>query len=114
MEGINSVLVEVETDEGLVGVGEACGDRSAEVIVGILKAAERLLGERIISKSSGSSTGCIDTASGTTGAGSRTRRSPVLRWLCGISPVRRAAAGASVAGRQVQRSHQPFWFSARR
>ena len=42
-EGINVVLVEVETDEGITGVGEACGDRSAEAILGIVRAAARLL-----------------------------------------------------------------------
>jgi L-alanine-DL-glutamate epimerase-like enolase superfamily enzyme len=42
-EGINSVLVEVQTDEGLIGIGEACGDRSVEAIVGVIRAAARVL-----------------------------------------------------------------------
>lgn len=41
--GINSVIVEVETDEGIVGIGEACGDRSVEAIVGIVRSAESVL-----------------------------------------------------------------------
>ena len=41
--GINAVLVEVETDEGVTGIGEACGDRSAEAILGVVRAAARLL-----------------------------------------------------------------------
>lgn len=39
--GINSVLIEIETDEGIVGVGEACGDRSVDAILGVVKAAAR-------------------------------------------------------------------------
>ena len=42
-QGANPILVEVETDEGLTGIGEGCSDRSAEATVGILKAAARLL-----------------------------------------------------------------------
>ncbi len=30
--GVNCVLVRVETDEGIVGIGEGCGDRSAEAV----------------------------------------------------------------------------------
>ena len=41
--GVNCVLVEVETDEGITGIGEACGDRSAEAIVGIVHAAARAI-----------------------------------------------------------------------
>lgn len=41
--GINSVLVEVETDEGITGIGEACGDRSVEAIVGVIDSAARVL-----------------------------------------------------------------------
>ena len=41
--GINSILVQVETDAGLVGIGEACGDRCAEAILAIVRAAARLL-----------------------------------------------------------------------
>jgi len=44
--GINSVLVEVETDEGITGIGEACGDRSAEAIDAIVRESARaLIGE---------------------------------------------------------------------
>ena len=42
-EGINCVLVEVETDEGITGIGEACGDRSAEAIVGVVREAARAI-----------------------------------------------------------------------
>ncbi|MDA0746411.1 MAG: mandelate racemase/muconate lactonizing enzyme family protein [bacterium] len=42
-QGVNCVLVEVETDEGVTGIGEGCGDRSAEAIVEIVRAAERAL-----------------------------------------------------------------------
>jgi L-alanine-DL-glutamate epimerase-like enolase superfamily enzyme len=42
-KGVNCVLVEVETDEGITGIGEACGDRSAEAIVGIVRAAARAI-----------------------------------------------------------------------
>ena len=38
-QGVNCVLVEVETDEGITGIGEACGDRSAEAIVEVVRAA---------------------------------------------------------------------------
>jgi L-Ala-D/L-Glu epimerase len=41
--GVNSILVEVETDEGITGIGEASGDRSVEVSLGIIQAAARLL-----------------------------------------------------------------------
>jgi L-alanine-DL-glutamate epimerase-like enolase superfamily enzyme len=41
--GVNSVLVEVHTDEGITGIGEACGDRSVEAVVGIVRAAARAL-----------------------------------------------------------------------
>ena len=41
--GVNCVLVEVETDEGVTGVGEACGDRSAEAIEGVVREAKRAL-----------------------------------------------------------------------
>ena len=41
--GVNSVLVEVETDEGITGTGEACGDRSVEAVVGVVRAAARAL-----------------------------------------------------------------------
>jgi len=39
--GVNSVLVEVETDAGITGIGEACGDRSAEAIASIVNEAGR-------------------------------------------------------------------------
>ncbi|HCR17233.1 MAG TPA: hypothetical protein DIU35_07095 [Candidatus Latescibacteria bacterium] len=42
-QGVNCVLVEVETDEGITGIGEACGDRSAEAIVEVLRAAARAI-----------------------------------------------------------------------
>ena len=42
-QGANPILVEVETDEGITGIGEGCGDRSAEATVGVLKAGARLL-----------------------------------------------------------------------
>ncbi len=41
--GINCVLVEVETDEGITGIGEACGDRSAEAIVEVVRTAARAI-----------------------------------------------------------------------
>jgi L-alanine-DL-glutamate epimerase-like enolase superfamily enzyme len=41
--GVNSILVEVETDEGISGIGEACGDRSVEAIVGVIRSAARVL-----------------------------------------------------------------------
>ena len=41
--GTNSVLVEVQTDEGITGIGEACGDRSCEAVVGVVRAAARAL-----------------------------------------------------------------------
>jgi len=42
-QGINSILVEVHTDEGVVGIGEACGDRSVDAILGVVRAAARVL-----------------------------------------------------------------------
>ena len=39
--GVNSVLVEVETDAGITGIGEACGDRSAEAVAAIVAEAGR-------------------------------------------------------------------------
>lgn len=41
--GGNSILIEVETDEGIVGIGEACGDRSATAVLGVVHAAARIL-----------------------------------------------------------------------
>jgi len=41
--GINCILVEVETDEGITGIGEASGDRSAEAIQGVVREAARAL-----------------------------------------------------------------------
>jgi L-alanine-DL-glutamate epimerase-like enolase superfamily enzyme len=41
--GINSILVEVETDEGITGTGEASGDRSVEVSLGVIRSAARVL-----------------------------------------------------------------------
>ena len=41
--GANSILIEVGTDEGLVGIGEACGDRSATAVLGVVHAAARIL-----------------------------------------------------------------------
>jgi L-alanine-DL-glutamate epimerase-like enolase superfamily enzyme len=41
--GANSILVEVETDEGITGIGEACADRSATAVLGAVKAAARIL-----------------------------------------------------------------------
>jgi L-alanine-DL-glutamate epimerase-like enolase superfamily enzyme len=41
--GVNSVLVEVETDAGITGTGEACGDRSADAIDAIVRSASRFL-----------------------------------------------------------------------
>ncbi len=44
--GINSVLVEIETDEGIKGIGEGCGDRSAEAIEAVIQEGARaLIGE---------------------------------------------------------------------
>ncbi len=42
-QGINSVLVELSTDEGIVGIGEACGDRSVQAILGVINATARVL-----------------------------------------------------------------------
>ena len=42
-QGVNCVLVEVETDAGITGIGEACGDRSAEAIVEVIRAAARAI-----------------------------------------------------------------------
>ena len=36
-------FVKVETDEGITGIGEACGDRSCEAVVGVVRAAARAL-----------------------------------------------------------------------
>ncbi len=41
--GTNSILVEIETDEGITGIGEAGGARSAESTAAIIRSAERLL-----------------------------------------------------------------------
>ena len=41
--GVNCVLVEVETDEGITGIGEACGDRSAEAVAGVVREAARAI-----------------------------------------------------------------------
>jgi L-alanine-DL-glutamate epimerase-like enolase superfamily enzyme len=41
--GVNTILVEVATDEGITGIGEASGDRSVEVSLGIIQGAARLL-----------------------------------------------------------------------
>ncbi|MDP6114005.1 MAG: mandelate racemase/muconate lactonizing enzyme family protein [Planctomycetota bacterium] len=41
--GCNCVLVEIETDEGIIGIGEACGDRSAEAVLGVVRAAARAI-----------------------------------------------------------------------
>lgn len=41
--GINSLLVEVETDDGIAGIGEACGDRSALAAAGVVQSAARCL-----------------------------------------------------------------------
>lgn len=41
--GINSVLIEVETDAGLTGIGEASGDRAVEVALGVVSSAARVL-----------------------------------------------------------------------
>ncbi len=44
--GINTVLVEIETDEGVKGIGEGCGDRCAEAIEAIVREGARcLIGE---------------------------------------------------------------------
>ena len=44
--GVNSVLVRIETDEGITGIGEGCGDRSAEAIAAIIdEMARALIGE---------------------------------------------------------------------
>jgi L-alanine-DL-glutamate epimerase-like enolase superfamily enzyme len=42
-EGITSVLVEVETDEGITGLGEANGDRSAEAVAAAIRAMTPLV-----------------------------------------------------------------------
>ena len=42
-QGVNAVLVEVHTDEGVTGIGEACGDRSVDAILGVVRAAARAL-----------------------------------------------------------------------
>lgn len=41
--GINSVLVEVQTDAGITGIGEASGDRSVEAALRVIDAAGRVL-----------------------------------------------------------------------
>ena len=42
-EGTNNVLVEVHTDEGVVGYGDACGSRSAIATAATIHAVEHLL-----------------------------------------------------------------------
>jgi L-alanine-DL-glutamate epimerase-like enolase superfamily enzyme len=44
--GVNCVLVRVETDEGIVGIGEGCGDRSAEAVAAMVNEMARALGGR--------------------------------------------------------------------
>ena len=41
--GVNCVLVRIETDEGITGIGEGCGDRSAEAIAAIMDEMARAL-----------------------------------------------------------------------
>ncbi|MBW2148112.1 MAG: mandelate racemase/muconate lactonizing enzyme family protein [Deltaproteobacteria bacterium] len=41
--GTNSILVEIETNEGITGIGEAGGARSAESTAAVIRSAERLL-----------------------------------------------------------------------
>ena len=44
--GVNCVLVRVETDEGITGIGEGCGDRSAEAIAAVVnEGARAIVGE---------------------------------------------------------------------
>ncbi len=41
--GVNCVLVRVETDEGIVGLGEGCGDRSAEAVAATVNEMARAI-----------------------------------------------------------------------
>ena len=41
--GVNCVLVRVETDEGIVGIGEGCGDRSAEAVAAMVNEMARAI-----------------------------------------------------------------------
>lgn len=41
--GVNCVLVRVETDEGIVGIGEGCGDRSAEAVAAMVREMARAI-----------------------------------------------------------------------
>jgi L-alanine-DL-glutamate epimerase-like enolase superfamily enzyme len=42
-QGINSVIVTIRTDDGVTGIGEACGDRSVDAILGIVRSGAALL-----------------------------------------------------------------------
>ena len=41
--GVNPVLVRIETDEGIIGIGESGGDRAIEATLGVIGVAARLL-----------------------------------------------------------------------
>jgi len=40
-KGVNCVLVRVETDAGIIGIGEGCGDRSAEAVAAVINEMAR-------------------------------------------------------------------------
>ena len=109
-EGSNVVLVEVVSDEGLVGYGDACGARSAAAVAAASGISSTCSSARTHSASSGCWSRCTDAATGRMSGASSTRRSAASTWpstTCAARPSACPRTTSSAGGSSTRSPGSP-------